>query len=155
MHDEPKTAFSTPVSSQAECSIVAPVMQSPRLEYRPKIRPLIDSPEAAAEQFAFIKNEMREHFVCMTLDASNRMIACRVISIGTLTASLVHPREVFRDAILDHAAGIVVGHNHPSGSLEASAEDRAVTGRLRRVARLVGIDISYHIIITRESFHVA
>lgn len=77
--------------------------------------PIIDTPEKAAAEFAFIRNEMREHFVCMTLDAANRKIAVRVISIGTLTASLVHPREVFVDAITDRAASIVVGHNHPSG----------------------------------------
>ena len=152
MHDEPKTAFSTHVSSQAECSIVAPVMQSPRLEYRPKVRPLIDSPEAAAGQFAFIRNEMREHFVCMTLDAANRMIACRVISIGTLTASLVHPREVFRNAILDCAASIIVGHNHPSGSLEASAEDRSICYRLKHVSEILGINLLFHIILTEDSF---
>lgn len=117
-------------------------------------RPIIDTPEKAAAQFAFIRNEMREHFVCLTLDAANRMIACRVISIGTLTASLVHPREVFADAIIDRAASIVVGHNHPSGELEASKVDRAVTSRLREGARLLGITLHDHIIITSNAYAV-
>jgi len=115
-------------------------------------RLLIDTPEKAAKQLAFIKNEMREHFVCITLDATNRMIACRVISIGTLTTSLVHPREVFRDAILDHAASIIVGHNHPSGSLEVSEADKNITARLRRGASLLGIPMQWHIIIARREY---
>lgn len=101
--------------------------------------PIIDTSEKAAAEFAFIRHEMREHFVCMTLDAANRKIAVRVISIGTLTASLVHPREVFVDAILDRAASVVVGHNHPSGSFDPSIADHEVTNRLRRAAKILAI----------------
>ena len=114
--------------------------------------PVIDTPEKAAKEFAFIRDEMREHFVCMTLDAANRKIAVRVISIGTLTASLVHPREVFVDAITDRAASIIVGHNHPSGSLEISTKDKEVTRRLLRAAEIIGIALLDHLIITRSGF---
>ena len=115
-------------------------------------QPIIDTPEKAAAQFAFIRNEMREHFVCLTLDAANRMIACRVISIGTLTASLVHPREVFVDAITDRAASIVVGHNHPSGELQPSREDEQSTERLREAGDILNISLVDHILITKTGF---
>lgn len=124
------------------------------LEYRPIVRPLIDSPEKAAEQLAFIRNEMREFFVCLSLDAAGRMICRRVVSIGTLTASLVHPREVFRGAILDGAASVIVGHNHPSGSLEVSRADREVTERLRRAGEVLGIGVLNHIVVTSVSYYV-
>lgn len=114
--------------------------------------PIIDTPEKAAAEFAFIRNEMREHFVCLTLDAANRLIAKRVISIGTLTASLVHPREVFADAITDRAASIIVGHNHPSGSLEVSRADKATTQRLRKASLILGVALLDHIIVTKYGY---
>ena len=67
-------------------------------------QPIIDSPEKAAEQLSDIRDKKQEYFVCLTLDGANRLIAKRIITIGTLTASLVHPREVFADAITDRAA---------------------------------------------------
>lgn len=115
-------------------------------------RPVVDSPEKAAALLANIRNKKQEHFVCLTLDGANRLIAQRVVTIGTLTASLVHPREVFADAITDRAAGIVVAHNHPSGSLEASQADREVTNRLRQAGELLGIGLVDHIIITKDHF---
>ena len=114
-------------------------------------RPIIDSPEKAVEQLADIRNKKQEYFVCLTLDGANRLIAKRIITIGTLTSSLVHPREVFADAITDRAASVIVAHNHPSGSLEPSQADREVTTRLREAARLIGISLLDHIIVTRLS----
>ena len=90
-------------------------------------QPIIDSPEKAVEQLADIRDKKQEYFVCLTLDGANRLIAKRVISIGTLTSSLVHPREVFAEAITDRAASIIIAHNHPSGNLEPSQADRGVT----------------------------
>ena len=123
-----------------------------RRQFEVSERPIIDSPEKAAEQFADIRDKKQEYFVCLTLDGANRLIAKRVISIGTLTASLVHPREVFAEAITDRAASIVVAHNHPSGNLEPSSADRQVTERLRQAGMILGIEISDHIIITKNSY---
>lgn len=111
-------------------------------------RPIIDSPEKAVEQFVDIRGKKQEYFVCLTLDGANRLIAKRVISIGTLTASLVHPREVFADAITDRAASIIVAHNHPSGNLEPSQADRDVTELLKDAGALLDITMVDHIIIT-------
>ncbi len=97
--------------------------------------------------------EQKEHFIAITLDGRSRIIEKRVIHIGTLNQSLVHPREVFRPAILDNAAGIIIAHNHPSGTLEASRADMQVTQRLKEVAKLVGIELLDHVIISSEGYY--
>ncbi|MCA9340900.1 DNA repair protein RadC [Candidatus Saccharibacteria bacterium] len=115
-------------------------------------QPIIDSPEVAAAQLADIRTKQQEYFVCLTLDGANRLIAKRIITIGTLTSSLVHPREVFADAITDRAASIIVAHNHPSGNLQASDADRAVTERLQEAGELLGIKLLDHMIVTVKSY---
>lgn len=114
-------------------------------------QPIIDSPEKAVQQLADIRDKKQEHFVVMTLDGANRLIAKRTITIGTLTASLVHPREVFADAITDRAASIIVAHNHPSGSLTPSTADIEVTERLISTGKTLGIAVVDHIVITKDS----
>lgn len=115
-------------------------------------QPIIDSPEKAVELLSDIRDKKQEYFVCLTLDGANRLIAKRVVTIGTLTASLVHPREVFADAIADRAASIIVAHNHPSGSLRPSEADVAVTRRLQDVGDLLGIILGDHIIVTAQGY---
>lgn len=115
-------------------------------------RPIIDSPESAVEQLADIRAKNQEHFVCLTLDGANRLIAKRTITIGTLNASLVHPREVFADAITDRAASIIIAHNHPSSTLYPSAADTSVTKRLKEAGALVGISVLSHIIVTKSDY---
>ena len=117
-------------------------------------RPVIDSPEKAVELLADIRDKKQEYFVCLTLDGANRLIAKRVVTIGTLTASLVHPREVFADAIADRAASIIVAHNHPSGSMRPSQADIETTNRLKRAGELLGIPLMSHLLITKQSFRV-
>ena len=115
-------------------------------------RPVVDSPEKAVALLANIRDKKQEHFVCLTLDGANHLTAQRVVTIGTLTASLVHPREVFADAITDRAAGIIVAHNHPSGSLEISQADRDVTDRLIEAGKLLGITLVDHIVVTKSKY---
>jgi len=95
----------------------------------------------------------KEHFILLTLDGASKVIEKRVIHIGTLNQSLVHPREVFRPAILDNAAGVIISHNHPSGTLEASRADIQITDRLKEVAKLVGIELLDHIIISKKGYY--
>ena len=92
-------------------------------------------------------NANREHFAAIYLDAKNVPLAWRVIAIGTLTGCLVHPREVFRPALIVGAAAIVVIHNHPSGQLSPSPEDLQVTDRLRDAGDLMGIRLLDHLIL--------
>lgn len=123
-----------------------------RRQFEVSERPIIDSPEAAVAQLSDIRDKKQEYFVCLTLDGANRLIAKRIITIGTLTSSLVHPREVFADAITDRAASIIVAHNHPSNSLGSSSADNEVTKRLNEAGTLVGIKLIDHIIVTRADF---
>lgn len=94
----------------------------------------------------------QEHFLVITLDGASHIIEKRVISIGTLNQSLVHPREVFADAVSDRAAGIIIAHNHPSGQLEPSLEDKRVTKRLKEVGAIMGIELLDHVILSREGY---
>ena len=103
--------------------------------------------EAARLFREFIGDAPQEHFVLMVLDSRRRVIGINEVSIGTLSASLVHPREVFRAAILLNGAAIIVSHNHPSGDPSPSAEDREATRRLQRAGELLGIPVADHIVI--------
>ncbi len=95
----------------------------------------------------------KEHFCIITLDGASRIIRAETIFIGTLNQSMVHPREVFKPALLDGAAGILLAHNHPSGTLEASRADIQITTRLKEVAKLIGIEILDHIVITADGHY--
>jgi len=100
--------------------------------------------EAFKEEFSQLDREM---FVALLLDGKNGVIGFNVVSVGSLTAALVHPREVFKPVILGNAAAVILLHNHPSGSPEPSAEDRALTERLEQAGELLGIRVLDHIIV--------
>ena len=110
----------------------------------------------AAEVYRELKpfaDRTQEYFLTITLDGASHIIETRTVFIGTLNQSLVHPREVFADAIADRAAGIIIAHNHPSGTLEPSQADMQITRRLKEVAKLVGIELLDHVILTREGYY--
>ncbi len=113
---------------------------------------VVTQAEHAVPLLEDIRYKSQEHFVVITLDGANRMIQKRVVTVGTINASLVHPREVFADAITDRAASIVVAHNHPSGTLAPSQPDIEVTRRLRDAGKLLGIQLFDHIIVTADGF---
>lgn len=89
----------------------------------------------------------REEFLVLLLDGKNKLLGFNLVSIGTLTSSLTHPREVFKAAILGNAASIILLHNHPSGDPIPSAEDLEITRRLREVGEIIGIKVLDHVII--------
>jgi DNA repair protein RadC len=103
--------------------------------------------DAAALLEEYLGDKDREHFVILMLDTKNAVIGFHTVSIGILDASLVHPREVFKPAILANAAGIIAAHNHPSGDPEPSLEDRRLTQRLVESGMLLGIPVLDHIVI--------
>lgn len=96
---------------------------------------------------ADLRGSARECVVAFYLDAAHRVLERQIVSIGTLTESLVHPREVFAPAIERRAAAVVVAHNHPSGDPKPSAEDRAVTRRLTAAGRLLGVPLLDHVVV--------
>lgn len=115
-------------------------------------QPTVDNISDVVEQLADIRGKKQEHFVCLSLDGANRLINRRIVTVGILNASLVHPREVFADVITDRAAGVIVAHNHPSGTIEPSPEDIQTTKRLKQAAELLGIGFYDHIIVTANDY---
>ena len=95
----------------------------------------------------------RESFYCAHLDQKNRVISCEEVSKGTVSASLVHPREVYKAAILSSAASIIVTHNHPSGDPSPSAEDRDIMRRLGNAGRILGIPLLDSVIIGHGRYY--
>ena len=100
-----------------------------------------------------LKNKKQEYFLTFTLDGANNLIQKRTVFIGTLNQSLVHPREVFADAITDRAAGIIFVHNHPSGNVEPSKEDISITKKLIEAGKIIGINVIDHVIVGKSEFY--
>jgi len=106
-------------------------------------------PEVVEFMRRVVRDDAREHFVALYLDGRHRPIAHQVVSVGTASASLVHPREVFQPAILVGACAAIVGHNHPSGDCAPSQDDREVTRRLAQAGALLGVPLLDSVVWTR------
>lgn len=116
-------------------------------------RPVIDSARAVAGIIpASVREANKEHFLILCLNARRQLVHQETVSIGTLSASLVHPRECFSPAITHAAAAVVCVHNHPSGDPAPSSEDRDVTRRLQRAGELLGIPLADHVIVSASGF---
>jgi len=111
----------------------------------PKIR--YTSPTQIFDTFNFLQYETKEYFIAIHLDGKNRILAVDICSIGSLNQSIVHPREVFKTALLSSAAGLILLHNHPSGDPTPSNEDLEVTRRLRDAGDLIGVKVLDHLVI--------
>ena len=94
----------------------------------------------------------QEHFLCASVNGANEILNIRVVSIGLIDRSPVHPREVFADALADRASAVIVAHNHPSGGLEPSPSDIEITAQLKAAGAIVGIDLLDHIIFNRTGY---
>jgi len=101
---------------------------------------------------ATIKDKAKEHFKLILLNSRNKIIGISTISIGTLNANLVHPREVFKEAVMHNASSVVLAHNHPSDDPEPSEADLEITKRIIEAGKIMGIDVLDHIIITKTGF---
>jgi len=125
-----------------------------REELEPELKNFdIKDPEAVVKAIrASIKDKAKEHFKLILLNPRNKIIGISTISIGTLNASLVHPREVFKDAITHSAASVVLAHNHPSGDPEPSEDDITITKRLIEAGKILGVEVIDHIIVGKNGF---
>lgn len=112
-------------------------------------RAKVTKPEDILPLVPDLAQKRQEHFICITLNGAGEVLGNRIITVGLLNHSLVHPREVFADAITDRAASVICVHNHPSGSLEPSSQDIAITRQLKDAGALVGIPLIDHIIVAR------
>ena len=111
----------------------------------------ISRPEDVLPLLHGISNKKQEHFICITMNGAGEVIGNRIITVGLLNHSLVHPREVFADAITDRAASIICVHNHPSGTLEPSPQDLEVTRQSTEAGAILGIRLLDHLIVTKDS----
>jgi len=108
----------------------------------------IESPDDAAKMVKrFIEDADREHFMVLCLNTKNEPTKIHTVSVGALNSVTVHPREVFKVAILANSSTVLLAHNHPSGDTTPSREDLAITGRLSEAGKIIGIEILDHIII--------
>lgn len=121
-------------------------------ETHPKGRPVINSAEDAVDHLHDIRSRKKEHFVALYLNARNDLLHREVISVGTVNASLVHPRDVFAPAIEHNATAIIIAHNHPSGNPEPSDADNEITQNLREAGDLLGITIVLSLIVTEHNY---
>jgi DNA repair protein RadC len=113
----------------------------------------IETPADLLPHVRHYADRKQEHFLCATINGANEIINIRVVSIGLIDRTPVHPREVFGDALSDRASAIIVAHNHPSGSLEPSAFDIEVTKQLKAAGIVMGITLLDHIIFNRGGYY--
>lgn len=133
------------------CEIVACFELGKRL-LKDKKAEIYLKPKEVWEELKDLRDHKKEHFVIFYLDSRNREIKREIISVGSLNANLVHPREVFEPAVRNLAAQIILAHNHPSGDPEPSEDDLEITKRLVESGKILGIEIVDHIIITKTGF---
>ncbi|NBI29780.1 RadC family protein [Chengkuizengella marina] len=120
-----------------------------KLEHYITIKSPGDAAKYIMEDLRYLK---KEHFICLFLNTKNQLIAQETLSMGSLNASIVHPREVFRAAIKRSSASIICVHNHPSGDPTPSPEDIEITNRLLEAGQVIGIEVLDHLIIGDQSF---
>lgn len=123
---------------------------------RRRIRPeglKIQAPTDVLPLIDHYGDRKQEHFLCVSLNGANEVMNVRVITIGLVNKSHVHPREVFADVIAERASAVILAHNHPSGDLMPSRQDRAVTKQLREAGQILGIDVLDHIIFTNKGYY--
>lgn len=115
---------------------------------------LVINPLISMEDILICLNHFRdmrqEYFICLSLDSGRRLIARRIVTIGLLDVSLVHPREVFAGPLMDRAASVIIAHNHPSGDSNPSREDISTTQQLVAAGMLLGLKVNDHIIVTSK-----
>jgi len=133
------------------CEIVACFELGRRLLQNKKSQIYL-TPKDVWNELKDIRDNKKEHFVIFFLDARNQEIKREIISVGSLNANLVHPREVFEPAVRHLAAQIILAHNHPAGDLKPSEQDIEITKRLVEAGDILGIDIVDHIIVTKNGY---
>jgi len=136
----------------AKACIILAALEFSRRRFCPE-SPRISYPTDALPLLTHYAGRKQEHFLCLSLNGAHEVINIRVVSVGLVNRALVHPREIFADPIKDYATSIIVAHNHPSGNLEISREDREVTTRLKDAGDILGIKLLDHIVFTRDGYY--
>lgn len=142
------------IGSAKACKILAMLELSKRINYNVINNTKLSSPDLVYNYFKnILEDKKQEYFYCIYLDNSKRVIDNKLVFIGTINESMVHPREVFSEAYKLSASSIICVHNHPSGSLKPSNNDLITTSNLKKIGELLGIKIVDHVIITNNGYY--
>lgn len=136
----------------AKASLITASLEFARRRIRPE-GVKISSPSDVLPIIQHYGDRKQEHFICVSVNGANEVIKSRVVSIGLVNSTQVHPREVFADPILDRASSVIIAHNHPSGNLSPTPEDLSITKRLVSSANTLGIQLLDHIIFDNKGFY--
>ena len=136
----------------AKASLVVAALEFSRRRIRPRGLK-ISFPPDVYPLIRYLADRRQEHFVCVSLNGANEVIAVRTVSVGLVNRALVHPREVFAEPITDRAAAVIVAHNHPSGNLNPSPDDLAITRQLKAAGRTLGIQLLDHLIFNNCGYY--
>lgn len=134
----------------AKACVIAAALEFARRRIRPEGF-AITFPADALPVIRHYADRKQEHFLCLTLNGANEVIATRVIAVGTINRTQVRPREVFADAVADRAAAIIVAHNHPAGEVAPSREDEALTRELKAAGEILGVKLLDHVVFNRTA----
>ncbi len=138
------------INSAKACTILASQELVKRaLEVRDESLPKISSVEDVLAQVVYMRDKTREHLMALFLNARNELLHKKPMFIGTLNANLVHPREIFQEALKQNACSVILAHNHPSGDNEPSEDDLEITKRIIEAGKIMGIDVLDHVIIAK------
>ncbi len=135
----------------AKATLLSASLELSRRIYNPRNKK-IKSPSDIYPLLSHYGDRKQEYFFCISLNGAHEVIQVRTISKGILNRAIIHPREVFTDAIVDRAASIAVAHNHPSGSLEPSYEDKEITVRLKKAGDILGIQLLDHLVFSHSGY---
>lgn len=149
---EPSDLLAVEGIGPARSALICAALEYARRRFRPARR-RIGEPADVLPLLSHWSDRPQEHFLTLSLNGAHEVLRVRMISRGILDRTVVHPREVYADPLSDRAAAVIVAHNHPSGKLEPSTEDRELTDRLRGAGDLLGIPLLDHVIFSTEGFY--
>lgn len=136
------------INSAKACTILASQELVKRaLDVRDESLPKIESVEDVLAQVVYMRDKTREHLMALFLNARNELIYKKPMFVGTLNANLVHPREIFQEALKQNACFVILAHNHPSGDNEPSEDDLEITRRIKEAGKIMGVEVLDHVII--------
>jgi DNA repair protein RadC len=136
---------------EAKATLILAAIEFARRRIKPE-GVKIETPADLLPHIRHYADRKQEHFLCATINGANEILNIRVVSIGLIDRSPVHPREVFADALSDRASAVIVAHNHPSGGVEPSQSDISITAQLKAAGEIIGIELLDHIIFNKTIY---
>ena len=137
---------------EAKATLILAAIEFARRRIKPE-GAKIETPADLLPHVRHYADRKQEHFLCASINGANEILNIRVVSVGLIDRTPVHPREVFADALADRASAVIVAHNHPSGGLTPSKEDIEITNRLKTAGETLGIKLLDHIIFNRTGYY--